>query len=690
MENNNSFQISLYDKSKNIVGSQNVTVSNNHIFELKVQGESSNKIEIDAENKQLKLNNEKGEFDSISKEKSISIALSKITVDYNGNITFAMNTENGKETYKIDSNSVSKKESGTRDFLPVCIFEKPLDIGLPNNLPEQIEKNQLTMKEFPSQMFDMFQKSYNYKAYTSKDGKLKLLRSNKNELLVARGSKIIKVNSAEYFKNGEKSVLGLRLNNGKGQVNNQSTKGIGFKMSEEELKDVSSFIAGHKIKSTDYHKKDEMMSHTIDYSRTQKIKEAKKSVNNFAEILPNNTNVAPKTEGPQPEKPVEVEQPKETVQPIEQKQPTEPEQPTEKKQPVEPEQPLHIHSKEPKSEPEEPKTKPQEPKTEPEQPKTETEEPKKPEQPKPTASKTPKEDKPKEDKPKEDKKESAPSNQLNEKELAKKKATLNGFALLLFGLAAFFATGAAFLGAPVLGFVAMMFVFFSLSTKAYVSSDAVKTRFFEKRRKLERQSSLDKLLEKQSVKELSKRQQKKLNKLMQKEEQRQDKLYMNKPSYQPYKQAKEVAEQTAQAFNEDKYNYLKGLQNLISTRQNVVNTYNQNPNAINISMEEVNKLNEEIDVLKKFKNEIYNVMDTNRDTNQAIVSTLKMNFENNEFPSIDENDIVTTNFATIKDNYLSANNIKKPQLSDTLNKVMNLNQNIELSNQEELDNEKSF
>ena len=700
MVNNNSFQIPLFDSTGNSIGNQNISVSSNSIFSFKVQGEKDNKIEINTQNKELLLNNEKGEFNSISKDELVSIPLSTIKVDYNNNITFTVETENGKKTYKIDSNSVSVKESTTKKFMPICTFNKPLDISLPNNLPEQIQSGKVSMKEFPTQMFDVFQNAYNYKSYTSKDGKLKLLKNNNNELLVANGSKIIKTEGAEYFKNGESSVLGLKLNKGKGIVNNQATRGIGFKVSEEELESISAFVAGEKSNDVTYHSKEDIGTHTIDYSKAQKSKETTK-VASFTEPVQENKNeeikeepvVNPEPE-PEPKAPETEEQNQkaETLNQESQEAKLEPEtlNPEAESQNSEPNA-LTPEAPTPTPAPETDEQNPQNasPNAEPEMPNEISQS----QEPTPATQnsaentnlgKNPSSDDKTSDKKDSDKKDKekekpAVSNKLDDNELKLKKSALNGLSLLLFGIAAFFVTGAAFLGAPVLGFVAMLSVFLSLSVKAYASSDAVKTRFFERRnRNKQKENTLQKLLDKQKVADLSKREEKKLAKLLQKEEQKQDKVNMLKPSYEPYKEAKQLAEQNAEQFDKDKYNYIKRLQVGIKTRQQILDRYHNDPNSIKMSIEQVNQLNDEVKALKDFRNEMYNVLDTNKSTNMAIVDTLKMNFENNEFPTVDQDEIVTESFNDIKSRYMLDNNIAKPDLTSTLKDVYEANPNMYL------------
>ena len=248
------FDIQLKNRENKVVGNQNVTISNvnggENCFWLTPNGENKPVICIDPENNVLTFNNENHIFDAISTENPISAKLSKITMESNQNITFTLETSSGdKTTYKIDGNTVYKQDDTTKKFVPVY-RNKGFDIALPKNLIDQVNKNKVVAKEYPYQMFDMLQKEYGFQSFVSKDNKLRLLKSPTGQIYVARGTKVIPTFGQEYFKDGNNSVLGFYTNNAKGIVNGNSTNGIGFKLSEEELQQVANFVEG-KVVSAD-------------------------------------------------------------------------------------------------------------------------------------------------------------------------------------------------------------------------------------------------------------------------------------------------------------------------------------------------------------------------------------------------------------------------------------------------------
>ncbi len=282
MDNNNTyFEIPL-KRGNEIVARQKVSVGNNNSFYFQQQGENDSIIGIDTYKNKIIFSNEDGKFSSIATKENnndeiIVIDIKKLKIEYNQDITFIAEENGQKCMYKITPYAVQRKVQGEKDFKNVLEFSTPLDISLPNNLPEQISNGLLEMKEFPSQMANILESQYGYSSFKSSIGNLKLLKSPNNEVLVNRGTKLVKTTGFEYFKNGQESILGVKLESSKGVVQGKSTLGIGFNVSEQELKNISQFIEGKELTDSQYKNRNDLDT-SIDYKKAQHIRETSKEI----------------------------------------------------------------------------------------------------------------------------------------------------------------------------------------------------------------------------------------------------------------------------------------------------------------------------------------------------------------------------------------------------------------------------
>ncbi len=290
MDNNNSyFEIPL-KKDNKIIAKQKIFVGDNNSFYFQQQGQKDSIIGIDAYNNKIIFSNEDKKFSSIATSENVSdeiimIDIKNLKIEYNQDITFVAEENGQKFTYKITPYAVQRKAQSEKEFKNILQFKTPLDISLPNDLPNQISNGVVEMKEFPTQMASLLESNYGYSTFTSKNGNLKLLKSPNNEVLVNRGSKFVKTNGFEYFKNGQESILGIKLESSKGIVQGKSTLGIGFNISEKELKDASTFIEGKKLSNEQFKDRNNIDA-SIDYKKAQNLKETSK---NIKEVI--NTNM---------------------------------------------------------------------------------------------------------------------------------------------------------------------------------------------------------------------------------------------------------------------------------------------------------------------------------------------------------------------------------------------------------------
>lgn len=269
--------IEILSKDKLIMGYQTINISTDNCFYFTEQNTNNPIITIDASKREFVIDNSNHQFDDISNQELIKIPLAKLSVDYKQNLTFSVNTDNGKQTFKIDANSISKKVDDK--FVTIYTFENILDVSLPQNLDHLIDSGLIEFNQFPAQFYGLLVSNYNYKGYTSADGKLKLLKSPSGEILVVNGNKFIKTNGFEYFKDGDNSVLGVKIKTSKGLLNNESTKGIGYVLTEKELAKVGRFINGQKLNEYEYKNGDDKKLYNIDYKKATNIKNVKKTAN---------------------------------------------------------------------------------------------------------------------------------------------------------------------------------------------------------------------------------------------------------------------------------------------------------------------------------------------------------------------------------------------------------------------------
>lgn len=285
MDNNNTyFEIPL-KKNNLVVAKQKISVGSNNSFCFQQQGKTDSIIKIDAQNKKLILNNAGNEFANFFADKNkngnlITIDISKISASYNQDFTFVVEENGEKCTYKITPFALQQKLKGEKKFVDVCRFENPLDVTLPNDLPNQLSVGNLEMKEFPSQMFEMFKSQYGYSSFQSAYGKLNLLKSPNNEILISRGTKIIKPSGFEYFKKGQDYILAVKLTSSKGVVQGKETLGIAYTLTEQELKNACKFIENKELADADIKDKSNV-DIGVDFKRTHKIREATKNIDSY-------------------------------------------------------------------------------------------------------------------------------------------------------------------------------------------------------------------------------------------------------------------------------------------------------------------------------------------------------------------------------------------------------------------------
>ena len=285
MSNQYSFFEIPLKKDNEIFANQRIYVGNNNAFYFQQQGEKNSIMGIDTYNHKMIFEYDE-RFSSIATNENvkngvIEIDIENLKVEYNQDITFIAEENGRKFTYKITPYAVQRKDKDSKEFQNVCQFNQPLNIFLPNNLPNQLTEGLLEMNEFPSQMFNVFQENYSYSAFTSKNSNLKILKSPNDEILISKGSKLIKAEGFEYFKDGNKSVVGVRTQSSKGIVQENSTQGVGFYVSEDELKQVAEFVEGKVLPEDQFQDKNNPDPRDIDYKKTRNIKEASKTVDDI-------------------------------------------------------------------------------------------------------------------------------------------------------------------------------------------------------------------------------------------------------------------------------------------------------------------------------------------------------------------------------------------------------------------------
>lgn len=299
MNKNVGFTIPLFDDNKKIVGEQAVGVSTyKGNFEFTQQGTSEPIITITAgENKntqsikkEIVFDNKNHEFDDISKDEVIKIELSSISMDYTGDLTFVSQSKLGNLTFKITSNAVLLKKDNEKTFSQLKTFSKPLDVNLPKDLKQIIEKGMIDVTSLPAQMYTLLKDTYKFDSFETKDEKLKILKTQSKECWIINGNKLIKSTGLSYVKNGQFSVVGVTIPSASGVANRKSTKGLGFYVTEEELKQISSFIEGRELANKEFLKPKDMHNF-VDFKRPQTAKvSTKQFLNGNSEETKDNDN----------------------------------------------------------------------------------------------------------------------------------------------------------------------------------------------------------------------------------------------------------------------------------------------------------------------------------------------------------------------------------------------------------------
>lgn len=682
--NATSYNIPLKDKDGNTLGAQNVTISNvkggENCFWLTPSGENTPVICIDPNNMILTFNNKNHIFDAISKDEQISAKLTKVTMESNQNITFTLETSSGaKTTYKIDGNTVYQKDGDK--FVPIY-RGKGFDIALPQNLMEMINKNQVNAKEFPNQMFDMLEKDYGYKSFISTDKKLRLLKSPDGKVYVARGSKIIPTYGAEYFKDGNKSVLGLYTNNAKGIVNGKSTNGIGFKLTEDELKTVANFIEGKEVTADQFKEPSSKVDQSVNFRGRANIVDTTKQITPAEETITH--------QDPPPEDEIIHQDP--------------PPEDDDKKDPPPEDEIIH---QDPPPEDDDKKDPPPPEDDDKKDPPPEDGDKKDPPPPEDDNKKDP----PKQDPPKGD---NPPTNGGGDKKDDKKEKINLAKPLSAIGYLAFIImmVAAAFMPlSPVMLFMAM--VVFSLATILKTTDLSISSNIhpFKKVKEWFTPKTKEQLLEKAKQNQLTPDQQVERNDLLLKEKQgtltdkerarlnklnekarkdpltKRERARLNKLLAQDGPAAARAREQRQdaealtrlqdQTFQADKQNYLDRIQSNIDNRQKLLDLAEQG--IIPLTDEQKNTLTKEINDFNQYKTDVSNgVLNISKTHNDTVVRDLQVAEENivnnNPFSEFDTSDIELTTFDTRLEKYKETHN--PPEISDTYATIVDNNRDI--------------
>lgn len=263
------FKINYYDKEKQVVASQNISMSTQEIDAHKVIFQNAQNVDaflIDTEKKELVLNNTDGSFDDLSTDKpTATIKIDNIKIDYENNLTFSMDSSN--KTYRISGGVIEQKQGAK--FVPVVTFAEPFNIILPSTLFADIENNNLQTNGLPYQMFEALQDTTpNVEVFESKNKLLHLVKSG-NQLYVGRGHKLMPISkdNQNYYKMGDKSVLGFTVGKSNG-ISGKQSSGIAFNMDEEELDQVAKFI--NNDTPVEFKTENDYNNNDIDYTRVNK------------------------------------------------------------------------------------------------------------------------------------------------------------------------------------------------------------------------------------------------------------------------------------------------------------------------------------------------------------------------------------------------------------------------------------
>lgn len=273
-----NFSIDCYDKNKSLIGTQNVSMSNeekdqHNIRFLNKEGEDL--LIIDVQNGELILDNKNGTFNNLTLENPIAkIKVSNIQLDYEDNLTFTL--DGAKNVYKISGNTIMQKKGAM--FNPVIKFEQPLDIVFSNTLFKDIENKALTTNGLPYQMFDaLSDNSIEGLSQYQSSNKLLHLVKFESQLYVGRGHKLIPMNkdNLNMYKMGDSSVLGFTTGRNNG-ISGKQSSGIAFNLSEPELDLVANFITNGETAT--FKNAEDFKNNDIDYTKVYKQTDLSKTV----------------------------------------------------------------------------------------------------------------------------------------------------------------------------------------------------------------------------------------------------------------------------------------------------------------------------------------------------------------------------------------------------------------------------
>lgn len=273
------FKISCFDKEKNLIGEQSVSMSSNDVDTHKISFVGENNtvpFVIDIENHELIIDNTNGDFDEITQDKPIArIKVSNIRLDYEENITFSL--DDSQTSYKITGNTFEKKQGS--NYVPVKTYDKMFDVVLPSTLFADMDADKININGFPFQMFEALTEQdktdLGIETFQSSSKLLNIIKY-KDQMFIARGKKFIPVSPEHqnYYKIGDESVFGLTIGRNNG-VSGKQSQGIAFKMPEAELEDVAKFING-SLDGITFKNQDALDSNDIDYRRINKQSDLEK------------------------------------------------------------------------------------------------------------------------------------------------------------------------------------------------------------------------------------------------------------------------------------------------------------------------------------------------------------------------------------------------------------------------------
>ena len=208
-------------------------------FVLTEQGQSDPIMMVEPLKKQFTIDNTSHKFDAISKEDIIVLPnISNVVAQYNTDFTITVDTDQGKRTLRVSHHELSIKVGTT--FEPLVKFDKPLDVSLPESLPQQITNGDVRMTSFPAQMADVLVEEYHYETLKLDNGMV-VLKSPDGKIIFPDGTKLSTANFADIVHAPSGYVLRfLPETETRKMKENQVRKGIGI--SEETAKEFQKFI----------------------------------------------------------------------------------------------------------------------------------------------------------------------------------------------------------------------------------------------------------------------------------------------------------------------------------------------------------------------------------------------------------------------------------------------------------------